>query len=414
MRHGLSTVLPVALLASLAACSAGRTAEHGTVTVTVTRGQPTKTVVTPSTAPPGRSVTTSATSSQPPTLKSAFARVKGGVVRMEVATCDGAGQGSGFVVGQRLVATVAHVVENAQVVRVINGSMSTAGTVIGFDAGADVALVRTTADLPGKPLSWSSDVPEVGDEVAALGFTRGEPLSFKPGTVNSLDRKVIIDGVTRNGLLELDFAANHGNSGGPVINARGQAVGLVDAQTDYVNDQGAQSGERQGDRLAVAASTAQKDLEQWRSDPESITPPDCAEVIGPDGERMPADQYPQDIAQQAFQTLRIYFGSVNNGDYPTALAQLAHPVSVGEFARRVKSANDTDFEVGDVSLDAAGNPVVLLTFQSHQDAGDGPADRPEETCTRWSLDYQFSKVNGLWLIERARAHDHEPADQPCS
>lgn len=315
MRHGLSTVLPVALLASLAACSAGRTAEHGTVTVTVTRDQPTKTVVTPSTAPPGRSVTASATSSQPP--------------HAEVGLRPGEG----------------------------------------WQPGADVALVRTSADLPGKPPSWSS---------------------------------VIIDGVTRYGLLELDFAANHGNSGGPVINARGQAVGLVDAQTDYVNDQGAQSGERQGDRLAVAASTAQKDLERWRSDPESIRPPDCAEVIGPDGERMPADQYPQDIAQQAFQTLRIYFGSVNNGDYPTALAQLAHPVSVGEFARRVKSANDTDFEVGDVSLDAVGNPVVSLTFQSHQDAGDGPADRPEETCTRWSLDYQFSKVNGLWLIERAR------------
>src|SRR6478672_3898917 len=412
MRHGLGVVLPVAVLASLAACSAG-TADHGTTTVTVTQGPPTTSTVTPSTPTTSTSVATSP-SSQPPTLKSAFARVRSGVVRMEVATCEGASQGSGFVVGERLVATVAHVVEGAQVVRVIDGSMSTSGTVIGLDAQADVALVRTSVDVPGKPVSWSSGSPEVGDEVAALGFTRGEPLSFKPGSVNSLDRKQTIEGVTRHGLLELDFAANHGNSGGPVINARGQVVGLVDAQTDYVNDQGAKSGEQQGDRLAVAAATAQESVDRWTSSPRSTTPPDCSDVTGPDGEQMPADQYPQDIAQQAFQTLRIYFASVNNGDYPTALAQLAHPVSVEEFAKRVKSADDTDFEVGDVSLDAAGEPVVWLRFQSQQDAGDGPADRPEETCTRWSLDYRFSKVNGLWLIDRARAHGHEPADQPCS
>lgn len=55
---------------------------------------------------------------------------------------------------------------------------------------------------------------------------------------------------------------------------------------------------------------------------------------------------------------------------------------------------------------------VWLTFTSRQDAGKGPAGRPEETCTDWTLDYDFGQKNGLWLIAKTGPHDGT-GSQPC-
>ncbi len=63
--------------------------------------------------------------------------------------------------------------------------------------------------------------------------------------------------------------------------------------------------------------------------------------------------------------------------------------------------------------DTGAGLAVWVTFTSQQEAGRGPAERPEETCTRWSLDYLLVVRNGLWLIESTRAHDGEPPHMPC-
>lgn len=359
-------------------------------------------------------VSRSPTSSAPlPTLQSAFFRVGGGVVRIQTATCSAGAQGSGFVIGDRLVATAAHVVQNGQTIRVINGTMSAAGTVIGVDPTADVALVRTAATVPGGRLELSRTEPRVGDSVAALGYTVGEPLSFKPGSINSVDRKATIDGITRYGLLELDFAANHGNSGGPVIDSSGAVVGLVDAQADITNPDGDKTGERQGDRLAVSAATAAPLLQRWEATPDRPDVAKCAKPVGPDDQAHPVAAADRDAASQAFQTLNIYFDSIENGDYPTGVAQLARPMSVTDFRNGVKSTANRSFAVKDVTVDPSGAPRVWLGFVSEQQKGDGPSGSPEETCTIWSLDYRFERVNGLWLIRGAFQHGNAPLHKAC-
>jgi hypothetical protein len=55
---------------------------------------------------------------------------------------------------------------------------------------------------------------------------------------------------------------------------------------------------------------------------------------------------------------------------------------------------------------------LWVTFTSRQDPGQGPAARPQETCTLWSLDYRMDRKNGLWLIDATRPHEGT-GNAPC-
>jgi hypothetical protein len=335
-------------------------------------------------------------------LQDSFETVRSGVVRFEVAVCGGSGQGSGFQVAPDVVATVAHVVDQGQVIRVIEGTTSTAGTVLGIDQGTDVALVRTAVPLPGHVFAFAESAPRVGDEVAALGFPRGEPLGFNPGTINGLGRKADIEGYPRHDLLEMDAATNPGSSGGPVIRADGAVVGLVDAGPE---------GD-QGRRLAVSSATAKTLIQYWRADPQPPPTGDCAGAVYPDGTPVPPELFPTGEAMQVATTLSVYFEAINGGDFPTALAQLIHPGPLEEFSADVASSHDDAIAFRSAQVEG-GTVVVWVTFTSHQDPGMGPGDRPEETCTDWSLDYVMAPKNGLWLIDATRPHEGT-GNAPCA
>jgi hypothetical protein len=297
---------------------------------------------------------------------------------------------------------VAHVVEGGQVIRVIEGTTSTAGLVVGIDPAADVALVRTAVPLDGHAFTFAEGSPRVGDQVAAIGFPQGLPLAFHTGTVNGLGRKVEIDGVPRNDLLELDTATTHGNSGGPVIVADGSVVGLVHAQVD---------GEP-GLRWAVSSATAAPLIDRWTDSPEPTTPDECTDAVDVNGNPIPAGPAPTRDDLQALTTLDVYFKSVNSGDFTTALAQLVDPMPLDTFIEGVTSSYDTGIVYRSVQQ-SGEDLVVWVTFSSQQAAGRGPADRPQETCTDWSLDYVMAEKNGLWLIESTRPHEGS-GSAPCA
>ncbi|PRY11830.1 S1C family serine protease [Kineococcus rhizosphaerae] len=395
MRRGAAWAVPILLLVT--GCSFGRTpAAPATVTVTTT--------ATPASPATGTASATAVATPTPQvaTLQSAFEDVKSGVVRLEVTGCDGAAVGSGFAISDTLLVTAAHVVSGGQVVEVIQGTQATAGTVVGIDEETDVALVRTATPLSGAVLAFSGTEPRVGDAVATIGYPEGDPITLHTGTVNALGRKAVIEGIARHDLLELDAAATHGDSGGPVIRADGGVVGVFDAVPD---------GE-QGGRLAVSSGTAQPLVEAWGEDPEPTTYQDCTATIDLDGNPVAADALPTDPVQQALATLGVYFRAVNVGDFPTAVAQTVKDETAEEFADQVASSQDSGFEVG--SAQQVGDRVVVwLTFTSEQDPGQGPAGRPDETCTSWSLDYTLVQHHGLWLVEASRAHDGE-GSTPCA
>ncbi|MBC7560759.1 MAG: trypsin-like peptidase domain-containing protein, partial [Dermatophilaceae bacterium] len=156
------------------------------------------------------------------------------MVRIQAITYDGDGVGTRFLIAPDLVATVAHVVNQSAALNLTVGDKgaggSTNGVVVGIDHSADVALVRLNHQVQGHVFIMADEAPRVGQEVAAIGFPAGDPMTLTRGTVSGLDRTIPIEVVQRGGLIETDAAINPGNSGWPLLSADSQVFGLVDAK----------------------------------------------------------------------------------------------------------------------------------------------------------------------------------------
>jgi S1-C subfamily serine protease len=128
------------------------------------------------------------------------------------------------------ILTNAHVVEGAVEVRVrLAGETEPRKvTVLASDRGNDLALLRMSGE--GYEAATFADPASVrlGDDVMAIGFALGldgEP-SVTLGIVSALDRSVGQGDVYLDGLIQTDAAISSGNSGGPLVNAAGEVVGI--------------------------------------------------------------------------------------------------------------------------------------------------------------------------------------------
>ena len=141
--------------------------------------------------------------------------------------------GTGFVIDRSgYVVTAAHVVDGASSVTVTfqDGTTRTA-TVTGSDDATDVAVLKVDASgLTLHPLALgASRQLGVGESIAAIGDPFGYQRSISTGIVSGLDRTIQApNGFTVAHAIQTDAALNPGNSGGPVLDASGQVVGIVD------------------------------------------------------------------------------------------------------------------------------------------------------------------------------------------
>jgi len=142
------------------------------------------------------------------------------------------GLGSGIIVkkaGDRVyVLTNNHVVDNATDVSVrLSDQRTYKGTVVGKDPRKDVALVSfDTKDPVTIAELGDSDSLQVGDIVFAIGNPLGFESSFTMGIVSALGRRARGDQATYTDYIQTDAAINQGNSGGALVNIRGQVVGM--------------------------------------------------------------------------------------------------------------------------------------------------------------------------------------------
>lgn len=144
---------------------------------------------------------------------------------------------SGHAVGTGVVLTAdgdivtnAHVVAGASAVRVrlFGETEPRAAQVLAADEANDLALLRVEAsDLHAAVFASAAGIG-VGDEVIAVGYALdldGDPTVSK-GIISAVDRTMITDLGALDGLLQTDAAISSGNSGGPLVNARGEVVGI--------------------------------------------------------------------------------------------------------------------------------------------------------------------------------------------
>jgi S1-C subfamily serine protease len=138
------------------------------------------------------------------------------------------GQGSGFITrSDGVVLTNAHVVEGATEVTVtLPDGRSLPGKVVGGDPITDVAVVRVVADrLPVAPLGDSSKL-RPGEWAIAIGNPLGLDNTVTAGIISAIQRTNAIGEGQRVPYIQTDAAVNPGNSGGPLINDRGQVIGI--------------------------------------------------------------------------------------------------------------------------------------------------------------------------------------------
>lgn len=138
--------------------------------------------------------------------------------------------GSGFIVdASGDVLTNAHVVEGFDEVTVITHSgASYKAKVIGRDTRSDLALVRI--QNPKEPLQpavlGSSSNLKVGQIVAAFGNPFGVGQSMTIGVISALNRSQVVEEKSYVNLIQTDAALNPGNSGGPLVNIKGEVIGI--------------------------------------------------------------------------------------------------------------------------------------------------------------------------------------------
>jgi len=145
------------------------------------------------------------------------------------AADEPSGTGTGFVVNaDGYLLTCFHVVKDAAKVRVSVGGKAYDAAVLSTDEPRDLALLQIPAKgLAVLPLANSNAV-EVGQEVRAFGFpfasALGEDLKATRGTVAGISMREALK------VIQIDAAVNPGNSGGPLVNEKGEVIGVVNAK----------------------------------------------------------------------------------------------------------------------------------------------------------------------------------------
>ena len=188
-----------------------------------------------------------ASSSEATTASNVYRAASPSVVVVETQI----GQGSGFAFSKPgYFLTNAHVVgPYANVLIRTTAGKTVAAKVLKVDSARDVALLQT-GELDLSPLSAPTTRVETGDNAYAIGSPEGQESTLTQGIVSKAERRY-----RDQPWIQSDVAINHGNSGGPLLNDKGQVIGIT---TAVIEDSPGQRTE--GMALAVPIGQAAKTM----------------------------------------------------------------------------------------------------------------------------------------------------------
>ena len=152
---------------------------------------------------------------------------RGGQQR-QVQTPERVGFGSGVIISKDgYIVTNNHVIEKADIISVkLNDGREFKGRIIGTDPSTDLALVKIEGDdFPTIPVGNSDDL-KIGEWVLAVGNPFNMTSTVTAGIVSAKARSLGVYNKGVESFIQTDAAINQGNSGGALVNARGELVGI--------------------------------------------------------------------------------------------------------------------------------------------------------------------------------------------
>jgi serine protease Do len=135
--------------------------------------------------------------------------------------------GSGFVIDPSgVIMTNQHVIAGAYDIQVLfSDGVRRSGHVIATSPRIDLALIKVEAKQPLPTVHWgNSDDVRIGEPVFAVGNPLGIGVSVTSGIISGLNRNLL--DTPFDDFIQTDAAINHGNSGGPLFNRRGEVIGI--------------------------------------------------------------------------------------------------------------------------------------------------------------------------------------------
>ena len=133
------------------------------------------------------------------------------------------GQGSGFIIGDELIATNVHVLEGCSSAFILINGNEKKYSVKGYvaiDKNNDLVILKVQG-LVGEKLELNTDdIPEIGEKVFAVGSPKGLNGTFSEGIVSGIRE------VASNQILQITAPISPGSSGGPILNSKSKVVGV--------------------------------------------------------------------------------------------------------------------------------------------------------------------------------------------
>ena len=247
-----------------------QTVEPTETQVIVAEVEPTETA-TPQPSPTTQPLTPTATTTPTPTIADGVSQVLPAVVTVintrTTAQPGDTGEtrirGSGTIVDANgYVVTNYHVVQGVGSLTVILGTgEELPARLVALDTLQDLALLKVDGHNMSVANWGNSTQVRPGEWAIAVGSALGDfPNSVTVGVVSGVDRVLEVDGHNIvGGLIQTDAAINKGNSGGPLVNQRGEVIGI----NTFIIREGQQIGVAEGLSFAIPSDRARQLIEKW-------------------------------------------------------------------------------------------------------------------------------------------------------
>lgn len=280
-------------------------------------------------------------------------------------TYENEGVGTGVIVDEAgYILTNSHVINDGDYKSItisLYDGQEVEGTVVWYESVLDLAVVKIEADNLVAAELGDSDEVKIGSYAAAIGNPLGLDFerSMSQGIISGLNRTITVSdssgsstGTTMEGLLQTDATINSGNSGGPLLNSKGQVIGINSAK----------AGTGEGMGFAIPINEAKPIVEQIKAT-GSFTRP----YIGISGMGLESSNYSEEQLIEMFGVADgIYVSSVAKGGGAEIAGIQPDDVIIAVNGTQVNTMN----KLNSILVKFAPGDVVTLTVMRESEEMD--------------------------------------------